>query len=463
MPTIQEIRQQYPQYNDMNDQQLADSLHAKFYSDMPKEQFYSKVGLGSSEQNETAGNYWHNPITRGLADVAAGMTAGGIGIHNAPYNLVNMVSPKAAQSLPAFLHPENAVLNQDQASGVWGINDPGIADKIVQGAAQYAPYGIAGGTSVLGQTLGGAAAGATQSDNPLMGAAEGAGGAALTMGALKSLPLVSKGISNTIKQAKNIPEFFNTSKNTESLKDALSPESIANIENKGHELYNAVTNEVGEKNIIHDPKFSAYLKYIEDDPSVTKGSIARRNKDFIENSSFNNAHKLQDALGDRIRAYDIIENRNGALDSGKDAERQALIDARKSLHKDMYSFLNIVNPSLSDAYYQASKNWATNVEPWIKSAQTLRDLGAARSAVGLSEDPGAKAILNTFAKKINKSESISENRPSKISPVPQEIQQKLMTLKQSVEGRNALLKLIGGAGAVGTTGLTLKHFLLGGL
>lgn len=42
---IKEIRQQYPQYNDLSDQQLADSLHNKFYSDLPKEQVYQKLGL----------------------------------------------------------------------------------------------------------------------------------------------------------------------------------------------------------------------------------------------------------------------------------------------------------------------------------------------------------------------------------------------------------------------------------
>lgn len=45
MATIAEIRQQYPQYKDMTDQQLADSLHQKFYSDMPREQFNQKVGF----------------------------------------------------------------------------------------------------------------------------------------------------------------------------------------------------------------------------------------------------------------------------------------------------------------------------------------------------------------------------------------------------------------------------------
>lgn len=49
MPTIAEVRQQYPQYDDLSDGQLADALHSKFYSDMPKADFLSKIGMGESE------------------------------------------------------------------------------------------------------------------------------------------------------------------------------------------------------------------------------------------------------------------------------------------------------------------------------------------------------------------------------------------------------------------------------
>jgi hypothetical protein len=42
---IQEIRQKYPQYNDMSDSDLATALHAKHYSDVPFTEFSSKIGL----------------------------------------------------------------------------------------------------------------------------------------------------------------------------------------------------------------------------------------------------------------------------------------------------------------------------------------------------------------------------------------------------------------------------------
>ncbi|MQW38181.1 hypothetical protein [Sinorhizobium meliloti] len=44
MPTISEVRQKFPQYHDLSDDQLADALHRKFYSDIPREEFNAKIG-----------------------------------------------------------------------------------------------------------------------------------------------------------------------------------------------------------------------------------------------------------------------------------------------------------------------------------------------------------------------------------------------------------------------------------
>ena len=50
MPSISEIRSQYPQYNDMSDAQLGDALYSKFYSDMDRATFDQKVGLGPAQE-----------------------------------------------------------------------------------------------------------------------------------------------------------------------------------------------------------------------------------------------------------------------------------------------------------------------------------------------------------------------------------------------------------------------------
>lgn len=51
---IQELRKQYPQYNDLSDQDLAIGFHKKFYSDLPFEDFAGRIGLGVAPAAPTA-------------------------------------------------------------------------------------------------------------------------------------------------------------------------------------------------------------------------------------------------------------------------------------------------------------------------------------------------------------------------------------------------------------------------
>jgi hypothetical protein len=49
MADIQELRQKYPQYSDMSDEQFAKGFHDKFYSDIPFEEFSQKIGLAKPQ------------------------------------------------------------------------------------------------------------------------------------------------------------------------------------------------------------------------------------------------------------------------------------------------------------------------------------------------------------------------------------------------------------------------------
>ena len=46
MDKLQGFRKQNPDYNDVEDNELADMIYHKYYSDLPKEQFFSDLGLG---------------------------------------------------------------------------------------------------------------------------------------------------------------------------------------------------------------------------------------------------------------------------------------------------------------------------------------------------------------------------------------------------------------------------------
>ena len=54
MPTIAEVRAQYPDYSDLSDVQLAGALHDKFYPDMDPNAFAEKIGLKPDKYQQAA-------------------------------------------------------------------------------------------------------------------------------------------------------------------------------------------------------------------------------------------------------------------------------------------------------------------------------------------------------------------------------------------------------------------------
>ena len=98
MATLQELRSKYPEYNDMTDQQFADAFHNKFYNDLPKEVFYSKIGLESKTTPKTPAQA-PDSVAMGFGDIVYG--AGQLlakGMQNLPENLTVMGRPVAASA-----------------------------------------------------------------------------------------------------------------------------------------------------------------------------------------------------------------------------------------------------------------------------------------------------------------------------------------------------------------------------
>jgi hypothetical protein len=80
MSGLANFRQQHPQYNDMSDAALADALHAKFYADIPKDQYLRSLGLAAAAPQapaRPAGVRQTNPNTVMGLDMA-GAVAGGL-------------------------------------------------------------------------------------------------------------------------------------------------------------------------------------------------------------------------------------------------------------------------------------------------------------------------------------------------------------------------------------------------
>ena len=58
---IAELRKEYPQYNELSDNDFADKFHKKYYSDMSKEKFNAKINLKPSPVPEQAEAHWYTP------------------------------------------------------------------------------------------------------------------------------------------------------------------------------------------------------------------------------------------------------------------------------------------------------------------------------------------------------------------------------------------------------------------
>ena len=74
MATLAEIRQQYPQYSDMSDADLAGALHKKFYADMPREEFDSKLGITKADKFKQAAIEERDALKAKGIDTGAGYT-----------------------------------------------------------------------------------------------------------------------------------------------------------------------------------------------------------------------------------------------------------------------------------------------------------------------------------------------------------------------------------------------------
>lgn len=101
--TFDDVRNRFPQYNDMSDEQLATGLHKKFYADMPFEQFASKIGYTPPKRADLAPPDPNIPQTDKDIPEGALKRIGEAGIAGAKAGMEGseLLSPKAQEALDA--------------------------------------------------------------------------------------------------------------------------------------------------------------------------------------------------------------------------------------------------------------------------------------------------------------------------------------------------------------------------
>lgn len=119
MASINEIREKYPQYNDMSDEDFAGAFHKKYYSDIPKNDFYKKIGFNHKEEN-----LLQKIMRYGIKDPLAGALNLAKEVGNVPHKLAPSIFP--------------AQPDYDWSKEL-GVKEPNTADKLIQGLTQYGP------------------------------------------------------------------------------------------------------------------------------------------------------------------------------------------------------------------------------------------------------------------------------------------------------------------------------------
>jgi hypothetical protein len=117
MPTLAEIRQQFPQYSDLDDGALAEGLHRKYYSDIPREEFDKKIGFS----NQGGGAF--DTVKDVVKSGGIGLAQGAVGAVTWPGNIeqlgragINKVASLAGTKEPV-VNPDTFLPNYNDLKG----------------------------------------------------------------------------------------------------------------------------------------------------------------------------------------------------------------------------------------------------------------------------------------------------------------------------------------------------------
>jgi len=157
---ITQVRAKYPQYKDLSDKQLADALHAKFYSDLPIQDYYKRIGFAPEPAAVSKiKGLLPAPVADTLhqvADVPIGFQKGvmqGIRMVSDMFGANNAFSKSVKQNEEALANLMSAQAKNDQqeiARILKEAEDKGVLDQIKAGVKAFTVAPVDTLTSALG-------------------------------------------------------------------------------------------------------------------------------------------------------------------------------------------------------------------------------------------------------------------------------------------------------------------------
>lgn len=470
MPSLQEIRQKYPQYNDLSDQDFADKFHSKFYSDIPKEEFYGKLQFNPQQEQQIpqdknllqkaggiAQKYINEPVeSSGLPAAAGGLLQGTANIGPGLYNL----GAKGANMLPGMNVEEKKGYNfapEGLASTIGEIGSffvPGaLSGKLshlesipsIANAMKKASDIIGTAPSVLqkglkaGKELGkNALVGAAMSpESQGIGAALGAGGTALGYGLGKSIGKVGEKLGIGSKPGRetieglSYPEVSKSVEAGERLGTTLRPsEATRNPFIGGMEGKYGRTREAAKQNVeMGIKRTESEKKAINKLLSEIYSPTAANNKKINDLYQSSTRWNLKPEIVNQLKSDPLIKNainkvsKNPAWkrDLGNLPENNmAYLDRVKRALYDKEKGLKVLAPSEAKQYADARNNLVKVMDravPDYKKARELSELKSTRSDIKKKmkeEEIGGSSFFNKFIKNDIEYNRINEklrNRP----------------------------------------------------
>lgn len=285
---IAEIRQKYPQYNDLSDMELAQGLHKKFYSDMDFGDFSQKIGLNAPKLEPLTEEQKAKPqdmnwgdvakegakgvglgLVSGLGRVASGLTLGG----------TDWVDRRLGGNLKAI---DDSLAQSAKNAGVGFANDVARFGAEAGGLTKGLGGLIYKGAKTIPQLMAkgaieGGIYGATSSDtlgdlprNTVSGGAIGGAASGLLGGASRLAKRLVPAL-NAEGKAKSLADAFSDKESTKALKrGAKASETISNEisqempvikDNINSKMDNVVQATIGEKPNIEGMVESAKNSY----------------------------------------------------------------------------------------------------------------------------------------------------------------------------------------------------------
>jgi len=171
MSALSNFRQQYPEYNDISDKDLADALHSKYYSDLDINEYYQQIGLGqsldsvSADQPEGVDYYAGVPLEVGKGVVrgfGSGLLSAGAGLAELAdvgtdfIGLEDLIDSGNENEIIRLANEGKQAINE--SLGVGDAYKDNYLVKLGEGLGSIGSFFVPGGAFGLGaKALGGAA------------------------------------------------------------------------------------------------------------------------------------------------------------------------------------------------------------------------------------------------------------------------------------------------------------------